>query len=198
MTTRLTPVSVVVEGSTDSPVAERLLKHAGLTLGRVYGLHGKSQNDLRLPGYNTAARLAPWLVLRDMDNDAPCAPELVKVLLPRPSRHMRFRIAVRAMEAWLIADPGALSTFLSVPSSQIPANPDDLADPKREIVRLAQLSTKVSIRRDMVPRAGSGASVGPGYGARIMHFVAERWRPAVAATRSPSLAGCIKALSHWP
>lgn len=83
------PVSVVLEGSTDSAVAERLLAHVGLTMGDVYGFRGKSQNDRRLPDYNNAARFARWFVLRDLDDDAPCAPELVRALLPSPSPHMR-------------------------------------------------------------------------------------------------------------
>jgi len=197
MTLRSTPVSLVLEGSTDGPVATRLLEHVGLTVGPIYGLRGKSHNDAKMPAYNSAARFAPWFVLRDLDHDAPCAPDLARMLLPTPSRHMLLRIAVREMEAWLLADQKALSAFMRVSASQMPANPDDLTDAKAELVRLARRSTKPAIRRDMVPRAGSGTSVGPGYSARIMEFANERWRPEVAAARSPSLARCIRALRRW-
>lgn len=187
-------VAAVVEGPTDAAVAERLLEHVGLALGPVYGLRGKAYNDQRLKGYNNAARFAPWLVLRDLDRDGPCASALVDALLPAPSSHMRFRVAVREMEAWLLADAGALSRHLSVPIGQIPSNPDDLPDPKRALVQIAQRSSKREIRRDMAPRAGSGAMVGPGYTTFVVEFARTRWRPEVAAIQSPSLARCIAAL----
>lgn len=194
MSVREIPVAAVLEGATDSAVAERLLEHVGLTLGDVYGLRGKAHNDQRLHGYNNAARFAPWFVLRDLDRDAPCAPTLVKALLPAPSLHMRFRVAVHQMEAWLLADAGAMSSHLSVPLARIPTSPDALANPKATLVRLARGSSKRAVRRDMAPRAGSGAMVGPGYTTFVAAFARDRWRPAVAAAQSPSLAKCIAAL----
>ncbi len=35
-------VNILVEGSTDEPVAKRLLNHLGLEVGTVYGRRGKS------------------------------------------------------------------------------------------------------------------------------------------------------------
>ena len=197
MSVRSIPVTIAVEGYTDTPIVQRILEHAGFQTGAVYEVRGKDQIDIRLPGYNNAARFAPWLVLRDLDQDAPCAPDLARTLLPAPSRHMCFRIAVHKVESWLLADSERLALFLGVSAARIPQNPDQVADPKAALVKLARRSTSRAIRQDMVPRPNSGASVGPGYSGRIREFAAVKWRPRVAATRSASLARCLHALRRW-
>lgn len=87
-------IPVLLEGDTDVPVVRSLLALVGRELGTVYGLRGKNFLDERLNAYNAAARYSPWLVLRDLNSDAACAPELLRVLLPRPANHMCFRIAI--------------------------------------------------------------------------------------------------------
>ncbi|MBI4516327.1 MAG: hypothetical protein HY699_10995 [Deltaproteobacteria bacterium] len=189
-------VSVAVEGATDVPVAERLVTLAGLSVGAVYVANGKGRLDRSLRGYNNAARFGRWFVVRDLDRDAGCAPDFVRQLLPTPASHMILRIAVRAMEAWLLADREQMSRFLAVPIDRIPASADALADPKGALVAAARHSRLRSIREDMVPAPGTSARVGPGYPSRIIEFARERWRPRVAARRSTSLAGCIAALKR--
>src|SRR5258707_10499772 len=94
-------VTVAVEGDVDAAVARRLIAEVGLSMGPVYGLKGKSHLDKRISGYNNAARWSCWLVLRDLNHDASCAPELLRSRLPNPSPQMHFRIAVREIETWL-------------------------------------------------------------------------------------------------
>ena len=106
---------------------------------------------------------------------------------------MCFRLAVRAIESWLLADAEQLAAFLRVSSAKIPVNPDGEHDPKMTLVNLARYSTKKNIREDMVPREGSGGKVGPGYVGRVIEF-AQLWRPEVAAERSDSLRRCLAAL----
>ena len=125
------PVSIVVEGQSDVAVVERILAMVECSVGAVYGRKGKADVDRSLPGYNNAARFAPWIALRDLDADAPCAPQLARASLPHPSPWMRFRIAVREMESWLLADPEALSTYLKVSRALIPGQPETLPDPSR-------------------------------------------------------------------
>lgn len=189
-------VTVAVEGSTDVPVVRRILLAAGLGAGKVHGLVGKSGLDRQLRGYNSAARFAPWFVLRDMNGDAPCAGELVGRLLPAPAAGMCFRIAVSALETWLMADTEEMARFLRVPISAIPKAPESIADPKRALVALASRSRRRVIAQDMVPASGTSARVGPGYTARIVEYATEYWRPEVAAGRSPSLERCLRALRN--
>lgn len=183
-----------MEGDSDVPVVTRILGHIGLEIGPVYGLTGKSRLDHRLQSYNAAARYAPWFVFRDLNGDAGCAPELIPDLLRRPAKHMRFRIAVHATEAWLLADRERISQFLGVGILRVPAQPDDERDAKQTMVNLARRSRRRAIREDMVPRRGTSSRVGPGYTNRLIEYASNLWRPDIAARTSQSLARCIEAL----
>jgi hypothetical protein len=189
-------VTVAVEGTTDVPVVERILGAARLQMGPVHVAAGKDRLDARLTAYNYAARHHRWLVLRDLDRDAACAPDLVTARLPTRSTYLCFRIAVRATEAWLIADRERLARFLGVPERTVSEHPEDLDDPRRALIALAQRSRHRAVREDMVPAHGTSAQVGPGYTSRIIEFAKGAWRPSVAARSSPSLAGCIRCLQR--
>ncbi len=196
----LSSINVAVEGDTDEAVVRRILEHVGLACGPVYGKEGKASLLRRLPNYNQAARFAPWLVVIDLDQDADCAPLFVQDRLANPATDMFFRVAVRAIESWLMADTKQLAAFLGIPAVRIPLNPDAESDPKATLVNLARQSRKRIIREDIVPRKKSGSRVGIGYTSRIIEFLTtteHRWRPEVAMQRSPSLQRCIAALHSW-
>lgn len=181
-------MTLVVEGPTDAAVLKRTVAETGLVAGTEYITYGKGSLDRRIDGYNSAARFSAWLVLRDLNNDAPCAPALVARLLPRPAPQMCLQIAVRAMEAWLLADADAIGQFLGVPKTLVPSEPEGLDRPKRDLVNIARRSRTSAIREAIVPAAETTATVGPGYTAAITEFAQREWRPRVAARRSPSLA----------
>lgn len=183
-------ISGAVEGMVDEAVLTRLVDEAGGRVGPIYGKNGKSHLRRILGGYNNAARFSPWLVLVDLDQDVECAPPLVAAWLPAPAPMMRLRVAVRAIEAWLLADRERLAGFLRVPATRLPLDPDAVPDPKRLLVDLARRSRRRDIREDMVPRAGSGRPVGAAYASRLMEFAATVWRPEVAAGCSDSLRRC--------
>jgi hypothetical protein len=182
------PITLAVEGITDAAVAKRLLQEAGLEVGPEYIKRGKHALDARLRGYNSAARFSCWLVLRDLNHDAHCAPELRRELLPTPEPRMYLHIPIRSVETWLLADAESLSQFLSVALSKIPKDPEDESDPKRALVDLGRRSRKKVVREALVPAAGTTAKVGPGYSALLIEFATLTWRPEVAARRSRSLA----------
>lgn len=188
-------ILVAVEGAADEPVARKLLQEAGLETSVVFTTRGKDSLDRSLKKYNEAAATSPWLVLRDLDQDAPCAGDFVRKILPRPSRGMRFRLAVRAIEAWLIADRAQMSKYLAVPLAKLPEQPEQLFDPKLELVNLARKSRRREIIQDMVPEQGLSSKVGPAYVSRLIEFAQDYWRPTEAAGRSRSLEKCRKAVS---
>lgn len=190
-------ISAAVEGMVDEAVLCRLVEQAGGVSGPVYGKNGKQWLRQKIQGYNSAAFHSPWIVLVDLDHDAECAPPLRQDWLPNPAPGLCFRIAVRAIESWLLGDREHLSAFLGVGVSKIPADPDAVEDPKLAMVNLAQSSRRHDIRADMVPRPGSGREVGPAYSSRLIEFVttaSNSWRPEVAATRSDSLNRCLRCL----
>lgn len=114
-------ISSAVEGNLDEAVLRKLVEEEGATLRPPYGKKGKQHLKQRLAGYNQSARRTPWVVLMDLNHDADCAPPLKTECLPAPARYMCFRIAVRAIEAWLLADSQSIARFLSVAVSYVPS-----------------------------------------------------------------------------
>ncbi len=187
-------VVVVVEGDTDEPVVRKLAADAGLKVSQVYDMGGKGQIDNRLKDFNASAKGSPWFVLRDLDHDAACAPAYVRSLKLKAASWMVFRLAVREMEAWLLADRDGLAEFMGISPSTIPEHPDDEGDPTQALVNLARRSKKKGIVRAFVPRQGDLVSVGPGYEAAIIEFGKLHWSLHRATKRSPSLTSARKAL----
>jgi hypothetical protein len=182
--------SAVVEGDVDEAVLSKIAEKVGVKLAAVFGRNGKHSIYQRLHAYNKAARFSPWIILLDLDQDASCAPNLVSLHMPRPSKFLSFRIAVRAVESWLLADRKAFAAFLGVRKDILPDSPDLLADPKGFVVDLARNSRKKQFRREMVPRTGSRKRVGPAYTSRMMEFSLYYWDPVRAEALSESLKGC--------
>ena len=181
-------VSIAVEGDTDAPVAIKLAADAGFVAESVYDSGGKGRLDAALRGYNLAAKWSPWLVLRDLDNDAECAPVFLRRKRFVPAAWMAYRLAVRQVEAWLLADFEAVAEFLSVAPQVVPMNPDGLANPKQSLVNLARRhSSRRAIRDAMVPREGDRVAVGPEYESAIIEFAQDHWSLKRAVVRSDSL-----------
>lgn len=113
---------------------------------------------------------------------------------------MRLRIAVREVEAWLLADRERFATFLGGAAGALPVSPEAEPDPKHSVVVVARRSKRRALREDIVPRPGSGRREGPGYASRMIEFVLDKkrgWRPEVAALRAESLRRCITALQTF-
>jgi len=107
---------------------------------------------------------------------------------------MLLRIAVRTIESWLLADRERIAEFLSIDSSLVPLNPEADPSPKRTLVDLARRSRNSKVRRDLVPRPGSGREEGSLYTYRIAEYVELLWDPEAAAQRSDSLRRCRERL----
>ena len=187
-------ISAAVEGAVDEAVVRKLIAHAGGQAGSVYGKNGKPNLLQRIDGYNKAARYAPWIVLVDLNGDAECAPSILNDWLPTPAPKLCFRIAVREVEAWLIADAPTFSRYLSIRPGNLPPEPERLERPKDTVVNFARRSRRRAIRKDMVPREGSGRRVGPAYASRLIEYIEQHWRPTAAARRSDSLRRAINCI----
>ncbi len=187
-------VTCAVEGLLDEAVLRRLARDLDMNLSLIYGRRGKHYLDAKIGGYNQAARFAPWLVLRDMDHDDVCPVSLRDRLLPVPESNMCFRIAVRSVEAWLLADPRAIAEFFGIAMALVPTNPEALDDPKGTLVHLARRSNRSATRDDIVPRQGSGRTQGPAYVARMTEFVDEHWQPLLASGNAGSLDRTMRCL----
>lgn len=192
-------ISGAVEGPTDEPVLRRIVVAKGGIVHRVQVPQGKQNLRARLPGYNAAAQRGRWLVLVDLNGTHSCPAALVQDWLPAPSPGMRLRVVVRSIESWLLADRERFGASFSVPLSRVPKNPDGLVHPKQSLLGAIGHSRRKAIRQDMLPRQGSGRSVGPAYTSRLIEYASDienGWRPEVAAKASPSLARCLERLDE--
>jgi len=136
-------------------------------------------------------------LVTDLDSAA-CPGALIKEWLSVPKHeNFLFRVAVREIEAWLLADSLGLANFLGVNPASVPKSPEDLPDPKRELVQLAGGSRRKQIRLDIVPRKGSTAQIGPGYNACLGEFVQSAWDVELAARNAKSLERTLNRLSMF-
>lgn len=185
--------SIAVEGNLDEAVLECVLRHCGHGVSRVYGRSGKESLLRKVGAYSQAARHSPWIMLVDLDQQE-CAPTIVRTALESCPPGLIFRVAVREIEAWLLADRSSIAALLGVARTVVPADPESLDDPKQTLVNLARRSRFRQVREDLVPSEGSGRSEGPGYSSRLSDFAAEVWDVSAAVDSADSLKRCVAAL----
>ncbi len=213
-------VSIAVEDNLSERVVRRLVHHShrDWTIGVRYplrplagghanprnlaekrGLSGWGQLKSNLPAYNTAAAARPFIVLTDLDVHVPCPGDLWSKWMAATRRHhnLIFRVAVREVEAWLLADREGMAEFLEVPESDLPVDSEAVLDPKSEIVTLARQSNSPDIRYALVPAAGSLARVGRSFESKLLQFAANDWSIPNAAKHSRSLGRAMDALRKY-
>jgi len=142
--------------------------------------------------FNNWAATTPVVVLTDLDA-SPCPVSLLSSWLTVPKNEwLLFRVAVREVESWLLADVDGLSTYLNVSSAIIPRNPESLDDPKQKLLGVVKRSKNKTLRNDILPALkNSTAPVGLGYNFRLVSFVNSNWDFRKAATQAESLSRFI-------
>ncbi len=188
------PLDIVVEDSLSESVLTKLLRHSEkpYSVGDCLQRGGFGYIKRNISGFNRAAQGRPFFILTDLDRNE-CAPNLIEDWLHKPiSPNLVFRVAVREVEAWLLADRDGISEFLGVRRQSIPLDIEDIGDPKSLIVSLSRSSRRRSIRLDIAPAVGSTARQGPDYNARLQSFVQEVWDLDAACTRSDSLSRAVE------
>ncbi len=193
------PVNLAVEDELSEAVLRRLLAESGrrFSVGSVYGRHGFGYLKNTIRGWNTAAKGVPFVVLTDLDTTE-CAPQLIRDWLHEPVHpNLLLRIAVREVEAWLLADRSSIAAFLRCAHKRVPQTPESLADPKRRLVELARESKSAEVRARVAPKRGSTAQQGPEYNACLSEFVIGKWDPIAAGANSPSLKKALEALGRF-
>lgn len=187
---------IVVEGESDVGVAERLVTAAGHTLSApVTVTGGKTKLDPRIANYSRAARLEPWVVLRDSDNTCPV--ELRTSLLSGFDQEPLFalRIAHTMTEAWLMADRDGFASYFKVSVRKIPLAPEDEDHAKHTLLRLALGSRSSAIRAEV---ARNGTKPGQLFVHHLNTFARQHWDVEAAAQNSASLRRAVAALRAIP
>ena len=174
-------------------VAEYLPDH---TVIRSDVACGRGNVKKSLAAYANLASSMPVIIGVDLDHD-PCPPQLLSDwdVAGFNNANLIVRVAVREVEAWVLADKKRFANFVGGTSDHIPSSPDEIEDPKRLLLEFARATASDDLKRDLIPiNFGQYPRIGPAYNLRMCKFVRDRWRPHVAGGRSASLARAIRAL----
>lgn len=191
-------VCILVEGTLNEAVAQKVIKTAGGKPGTVFPKKGFDYIAHRIQDFNQTAQGIPILTLVDlMDTDFDCPVEAVHEWLPHRHHQMLLRFVVAEIESWILADRTRFATMLGIRKSKVPHHPEDLTDPKAALVDLARSSPHDGLRNAVVPDDPTVKAQGPGYNSRPEHFVRKKWRPEEAQKNAPSLRRCIRAVESF-
>jgi hypothetical protein len=181
-------VILAVEDRLSEAVSTKILKDAGIDVSQRLGLRGKGYLQNKAQSLNQTAKGFPVFMLTDQDSPSQCPPKLVPAWIKGEQNPKFFlRVAVMAVESWIMADRRGFADFLSIPLNRIPEDPDVIRQPKEFLLSLARLSKKASLRQEILPPLGATSRVGPGYNSHLGEFVHTHWNVNLAASVSASL-----------
>lgn len=190
------PVHLAIEDELSEAVLRRILAHIkrGYAVGVAYRRGGFGYLRRTVRGWNSAAKGQPFVLLTDLDKYA-CPKALIADWLPVPLHpNLLFRVAVREVESWLLADRANIARYFGISDQRVPADTDALLDAKAALIDLARRSRLRELRNGIVPKGGSTAKQGPDYNGRLIPFVQSLWDVRSAANNSPSLARTVERL----
>lgn len=181
---------LAVEDQLSEAVALRVLEESGRAIASMTPIQGGGFGKLKkkLPEFIRLAPNCPVLLLTDLD-DHPCPSGLISAWSnqkPLPPA-LLFRVVVREIEAWILADRNGFAAFSGVPLSRIPETPETLPDPKQELLELVKQHGQKDFRKALLPDKGVQARVGLGYNTTLTQFVRAGWNLKRAAANAPSL-----------
>ena len=190
-------LNLLVEGFVDEAVAHRLLRACGHEPGTTFGKKGCNYIQKKAKAFDLACGSTALLTLVDfMDTRLDCPGAVVRAWLPNGHPSHVFRVVVREIESWILADREAIASFLGIPMAKVPSQPELIPDPKLALINLARLSKRPAIRSALVPPLGYASSEGPLYSSEIARFVGEHWSPERARSQAPSLEKCLLRLAQ--
>lgn len=193
-------INLAYEDALSEAVLRRLLEHSGrcYQIGTSYHRGGSGYLRRIVAGLNNAARGMPCLVLTDLDQ-AECAPALIRDWLRPASHHpnLLLRVAVKEVEAWLLADRKGFADFIGIREESIPLDSDSIEHPKESLINLVGRSRRRRLREAILPPPGSTSKQGPDYNGALIPFVQDDWNPANAARMSSSLERIVRTLKEF-
>jgi len=195
----MTDIYLVTEDELSETVGKRLVQEfAGrLQVAVTMGRKGAGYIRNKLPGLVRLAPSYPVLIITDLDSKE-CAPTLLRewagrLTLPEP---LLWRVAVREVESWLLADTEAFADFASVPRNQMPRRPDTLPDPKQHLLNCVARYAPRPLKQEIVVNRGAGPKQGLNYNGRLSRFVTSQWRPSFASSNSDSLSRTLQRMAE--
>lgn len=190
-------INLVYEDDLSEAVMTKLIIHFGdkFCIHNTYSGHGFGYLKANIKGFNQSSLVNPCFMLTDLDN-YDCPPELINDWMNfEPNPHFIFRIAVREVESWLLADIEGMAAFLRVSAANFPREPEKENDPKKTLIKLAGRSRIRRIKEDILP-INENAIIGPNYNGCLAKFVFEHWNIESALKKSESLKKALKSLDE--
>lgn len=193
------PINLVFEDVLSEAVMKQMLRQSQrpFSVGNCLNQRGNGKIKKIIAGLNHAAKGMPYLVLTDLDREE-CPLVILSEWLIQPKHpNLLFRIAVKEVEAWLLAHREAFAEFLGISVDLIPADADKISDPKQLLINLAKKSKKRTLREAIVPDRNSTAKIGKDYNGQLIQFVNLKWQVAPAQTNSSSLQRAMNAIVNF-
>ena len=193
----LIPLNLVFEDQVSEFIMTKLVEKTNkFQLAYSYSENGFGYIRRNMKGWNQAAKGCPFFILTDLDQ-TDCAPNLIGDWLPvKPHPNLIFRIAVKEVEAWLLADIEGFSEYTGISTVNFNEATEGIKDPKNELFRLIRRCRKRAIREDILPK-NEFAQIGPNYNERLCEFIILHWNIERAMKRSDSLKRAMEHLENF-
>jgi len=186
---------VIVEGPTDEPVINALMRAAGWADSEfsVTSANGKGAIDRDIKKYWEAARVLPYVIFRDLDRDGEGCPVTLRAGLvertPGESLDLLIRIVDQCIESWILADRQGVAEFCKRSKESVtpPASHH-----KPYLLRLM----KEAKLKDAVEEKGRELDFGPAYAIHLQRLMTDHWSIERAAAESDSLRRALERLTE--
>lgn len=189
----MSSIAIATEDILTEVVCERIAHHFGIEVSLRLRRGGNGYLKSKFDSFIQMSRMYPVLVVTDLDRKI-CAPSAIQEW--RNGRELPagllLRIAVREIEAWLMADHQAFGDLIG---SRIDFCVESVLDPKEKLLSLAARAPR-AIREDLVASRGAISSQGIGYNTRLSSFVISDWCPTRAAENCESLRRAMGRISE--
>jgi hypothetical protein len=194
-------VLVVANCAVEDPLSEsvlhRCLEHVHIEPGATLGREGCGYLKRLAPALNRTAAGIPYVMLTDLDAHE-CVTALLTNWIGSVPMHPHFLlcVAVREVEAWVLADRRNLAKYLGISLNHIPRDTELIQDPKHQMLMAARRSRYRRIREDIVAESSHGPVQGPDYNGSLSRFVATQWDLSEAANACQSLSRLMARLGQ--
>lgn len=193
------PINLVFEDELSEAFMKKLAEYFGhkylIIASYTRGGYGYIKNNIK--AFNNASKGSVYFILTDLDNYS-CPLELMDEWLGLKNRrhNLLFRVAIKEVESWALADIIGFSDYFGVSERLVPRSPDTVSDPKKVLIDIVRKSKKKSFKQDILP-VNENAKVGPNYNARMIDFVNKKWSINSALKNSESLNRAYHALDRF-
>ncbi len=195
---------IATEDRLSETVAERLITETGHSVAAKIPKDRRKHAGFgylktRLPDFIASCQGGlNFLLLTDLDT-RPCPPDLLDDWLGATTKpdSLLLRIAVREVEAWVLADRPQFANWLGVSEDIVPVAPEACLDPKADLLKLAAKSKNRDLREGLLPKKDAASKIGLEYNDLLCEFVSGQWRIEAASQLAPSLDRTIRRLREF-